>query len=143
MQIHQLKPNHTQKDKKRVGRGGKKGTYSGRGGKGQTARSGSKMEPFIREIIKRYPKVRGYRRFVLQDYSAVVNLDNLEKFAKDGDVINPENLIKAGLVGTIKGRRPQIKILGRGKITKKITVEGCKISKQAKEAIEKAGGTVK
>ena len=61
MQIHELRPKHKTKNSKRVGRGGKKGTYSGRGGKGQTARSGRKMEPVIREIIKRYPKLKGYR----------------------------------------------------------------------------------
>ena len=56
MQIHELRPKHKNKSKKRVGRGGKKGTYSGRGGKGQTARAGSKVKPLIRELIKRYPK---------------------------------------------------------------------------------------
>jgi len=61
MQIHQIKTIHKEKEPKRVGRGGKRGTYCGRGGKGQTARAGHKMQPVIRELIKRYPKLRGYR----------------------------------------------------------------------------------
>jgi len=142
MQLHELKPKHKTKDKRRIGRGGKKGTYSGRGNKGQSSRAGRKMVPIIRELIKRYPKLKGYRRFVLDNYSAVVNLDVLEK-SKDGDVINPENLIKNGIVRRIKGKAPEVKILGSGKLTKKITVENCKVSKSAKEAIEKAGGTIK
>ena len=143
MQIHQLQPKHKEKDRKIVGRGGKKGTYSGKGGKGQSARSGRKMVPIIRELIKRYPKLKGYRSFVLEDYSLVVNLDILDKHAKDGDVINPINLVKKGIVRMKKGKLPNVKILGNGKISKKIIVENCKVSKTAKEAIQKAGGTVK
>ena len=65
MQINQLSPKHKEKRKKRIGRGGKKGTYSGKGMKGQRSRAGRKMAPIIRELIKRYPKLRGYRRVVL------------------------------------------------------------------------------
>ncbi len=143
MQTHELKPRHKSKDKKIVGRGGKKGTYSGRGGKGQSARSGRKMVPIIRELIKRYPKLKGYRAFAIENDFQVVNLDVLEKKMKDGDVVNPKNLISKGIVNLVKGNIPQVKILGTGTLTKKITVEDCKISKSAKEAVEKAGGTVK
>lgn len=143
MQLHELKPKHKLKGKKRVGRGGKKGTYSGKGNKGQSSRAGRKMVPIIRELIKRYPKLRGYKSFVLEDYSAVINLDTLEKISKDGEVINPENLIKKEIIRTMKGKAPKVKILGRGKLSKKIIVENCKVSKTAKEAIEKAGGVVK
>jgi large subunit ribosomal protein L15 len=143
MQIHQLQPKHKTKGKRRVGRGGRKGTYSGHGMKGQKSRAGRKMVPLVRELIKRYPKLKGYRRFVLEDNLAVVNLETLEKTVKDGDVINPENLLKKGIVRMINGKTPQIKILGTGKLSKKIIVENCKTSKTAKEAIEKAGGTIK
>jgi large subunit ribosomal protein L15 len=143
MQIHELKPKHKLRGKRRIGRGGKKGTYSGKGIKGQKSRAGRKMVPIIRELIKRYPKLKGYRSFVLDDYSAVVNLVTLEKTSKDGETINPENLIKKGIVSRMKGRCPKIKILGTGKLTKKLVVENCKASKTAKEAIEKAGGTIK
>lgn len=143
MQIHQLRTKHKLKSRKRVGRGGKKGTYSGRGIKGQAARAGRKMVPIIRELIKRYPKLRGYRRFRLKSRIQVVNLDALDKSTKDGEVINPENLIKKGIVRTIKGRIPPVKILGKGKIGKKLIIENCQISTSAKKAIEDAGGTIK
>lgn len=143
MQIHELKPKHANRDKKRVGRGGKKGTYSGKGLKGQKSRAGRKMVPIIRELIKKYPKLKGYRAFVLDDAFSVVNIDVLEKTSKDGETINPENLIKKGLIGNVKGKTPKVKILGTGKLTKKLVVENCKTSKTAKEAIEKAGGIIK
>ncbi|MEK7664695.1 MAG: 50S ribosomal protein L15 [Patescibacteria group bacterium] len=143
MQIHELKPKHKNKSKKRVGRGGKKGTYSGKGNKGQSSRAGRKMAPIIRELIKRYPKLKGYRSFVLNDFSAVVNLDILEKISEQGEIINPDNLIKKGIIHTIKGKTPGVKILGKGILTKKIIIENCKVSKKAKDAIEKAGGIIK
>lgn len=143
MQLHELQPKHKNRSKKRVGRGGRKGTYSGKGMKGQKSRAGRKMVPIIRELIKRYPKLRGYRRFVLDDYSAVVNLETLEKTSKDGESISPENLLKKGILRMINGRTPKVKILGTGKLTKKLIVENCKVSATAKEAITKAGGTIK
>lgn len=143
MQVHQIKPKHKSKNRKRVGRGGKKGTYSGKGIKGQSARAGRKMVPIIRELIKRYPKLRGYRAFAMRDNFAVVNLDILDKKSNDGDIINPENLIKKKIIRMVRGKRPDVKILGGGKLNKKLVIENCKVSKSAKESIEKAGGTVK
>lgn len=143
MQLNQLHPKHKNRSKKRVGRGGRKGTYSGRGMKGQKQRAGRKMEPIIRALIKRYPKLKGYKSFRFQKDFAVINLESLEKSSKDGEIINPENLIKKGLISKINGKAPKVKILGAGKLTKKLVVENCKASKTAKEAIEKAGGTVK
>ncbi len=143
MQVHELKPRHTAKGRKIVGRGGKKGTYSGKGNKGQASRAGRKMVPIIRELIKRYPKLKGYRAFVPENDFRVVNLELLEKHTKDGETVNPGSLVAKGLIRMIKGRTPIVKILGKGTIAKKITVENCKISKSAKEAIEKAGGSVK
>lgn len=143
MQIHQLKPNHKTKDKKIVGRGGKKGTYSGRGGKGQSARSGRKMVPIIRELIKRYPKLKGYRATVVENDITVVNLDVLEKKMSSGASVTPETLVKHQVVKSIKGRLPEVKILGMGTLTKKLIVANCKVSKTAKAAIEKAGGEVR
>lgn len=143
MQLHELKRKHKNRERKRVGRGGKHGTYSGRGAKGQKARAGRKMVPLIREMIKRYPKLKGYRSFAIENYFAIVNLNVLEKHTKDGETINPENLIQKGLISKMKGRTPKVKILGTGKITRKLVVENCKTSKSAKEAIEKAGGVIK
>jgi large subunit ribosomal protein L15 len=70
-------------------------------------------------------------------------LENLESLFKDGDVVSPEVLVKMDIVDKIKGRAPKVKILGTGKLTKKLIFENCTSSKTAKEAIEKAGGTIK
>jgi len=59
MQLHEVQPIHKNKSKKRVGRGGKRGTYSGRGMKGQKARAGHKIRPAIRDLVQRTPKLRG------------------------------------------------------------------------------------
>jgi len=143
MQLHELQPKHKNRTKKRVGRGGAHGTTSGHGSKGQKSRAGRKMVPIIRELIKKYPKLKGYRSFRFEKDFAVVNLETLEKHSKDGEIINPENLVKKGIVNQVKGKTPKVKILGTGKITKKLVVENCKASKTAKEAIEKAGGSIK
>jgi len=144
MQIHQIRPKTEKKKKKRVGRGGKRGTYSGRGVKGQKARAGHKLQPIIREIIKRYPKLRGYKFNPLKKKPIeIVNLSALDVKFNEGDVVNPESLIKAKLVKKIRGKVPAVKILAKGEITKKLIIEGCFVSKAAKEKIEKAGGEVK
>jgi len=143
MQIHELKPKHKQRSKKRVGRGGKKGTYSGKGNKGQSSRAGRKMVPMIRELIKRYPKLKGYRAFAMPKNLAIVNLVTLDKTSKDGEIINPENLLKKGIIRMINGKKPSVKILGKGTLEKKLVIENCKISESAKVAIEKAGGSIK
>lgn len=143
MQTHQLQPTHISKGPKRVGRGGKKGTYSGKGGKGQTARAGRKLAPIIRELIKRYPKLKGYRRFEMLETVTVINLETLEKKFKDGETVSPQTLMDKKLVRMIKGKLPEIKILGNGALSKKLTLENCKASASAKAAIEKAGGVVK
>src|SRR3989344_130483 len=114
MQLHQLKPIHKPRKGRRVGRGGKRGTYSGRGNKGQRARAGRKFKPIIRELIKRYPKLRGYRFNSLGLKPAVINVEILEKRfspaqGKSEIIINPEVLLEKGLVRRIKGKTPQVK----------------------------------
>jgi len=144
MQFHELKPTHKKKKRKRVGRGGKRGTYSGRGIKGQKSRSGRRLKPAIRELIKRYPKLRGYK-FKLKTKNKklkIINLDILEKKFGTGEVVSPKILLEKGLIRRIKGKVPEVKILGKGKLTKKLTIEGCAVSKSAREKIEKAGGTI-
>ena len=143
MLVNELKPKHKLKSRKIVGRGGKKGTYSGRGGKGQTARSGRKLAPIVRELIKRYPKLKGYRAFRVEHNIAIINLDVLEKHVKDGEVITPTSLVEKKLVHRVKGKIPKVKILGRGALSKKIVIEGCKVSESVKKAVEKAGGSIK
>jgi large subunit ribosomal protein L15 len=143
MQLHQIKPIHKSKKRKRVGRGGKRGTFSGRGSKGQKVRAGRKLAPVIRELIKRYPKLRGYRSKMPVKNIAVVNVEALEQKFNPSDAVNPGSLLDKKLIRRIKGRVPRVKVLGKGELTKKLTIENCQISKQAKEKVEKAGGTVK
>jgi large subunit ribosomal protein L15 len=143
MQLHQLKPIHKSKRKKRVGRGGKRGTYSGRGLKGQKSRAGRKMQPSIRELIKKFPKLRGSRSKRFKKDIAVVNIDFLARKFESAEVINPQSLLKKKIIRRIKGRVPKVKILGSREISKNLTIEGCRASKKAREIIEKAGGVIK
>ena len=142
MQLHELKKNTTFKDKKKVGRGGKKGTYCGAGGKGQKGRAGVRFQPIIRTWIKKYPKLRGYNFNIIKEYS-VVDVSTLEKNFEDNNTITPKILTDDRIVRKIDGKIPTIKILGKGDIKRPLTIEGCLVSKSAKEKIEKAGGTVK
>lgn len=140
MQINTLEKNTSNKKKKRVGRGGKRGTYSGRGIKGQKARAGHKIRPQIRDIIKKIPKHRGYKFSPVSMKPASINVSKLEIF-NDGDEISPKLLIEKNIIN-IKGNKiPKVKILGNGEITKKVNVLGCDGSAQAIEKIEKAGGS--
>lgn len=153
MQLNDLKPKHKQKNRKRIGRGGKKGAYSGKGVKGQRARAGHKFEPLIRSLIKRYPKLRGYRSKKDWPELAVINVGDIERrfFAEDDSKkgekmkikISPQALLEKRLIRKIEGRIPEVKILGKGILTKSVIIEDCNISKEAKEKIEKAGGKIK
>jgi len=144
MQLHELKPVHKIKKRKRVGRGGKRGTYSGQGLKGQKARSGKRLKPAIREFIKRYPKLRGYNQKSTPTliFGVEVNLDILEKRFSSDEKITPRILLEKGIVHRIKGRIPEVKILGKGEISKPLIVEGCQISKSARDKVAKAGGKI-
>lgn len=127
---------------KRVGRGNAsgRGTYSGRGGKGQTARSGGKSRTIIRgfrSALLKVPKLRGFKS--LYPRAEVVNLDVLEKIAKDGEIITPA-FLKAK--GAVKDISTGVKVLGKGVLDKKINIQGCMASKKAAELIKKAGGTI-
>lgn len=88
--------------------------------KGQKARSGRRVRPQIRDIIKKIHKRRGYFFKSIQIKPAIVNLGDLEKHFQAGDKITAQALIKAGLVKDIGGKIPKIKILGSGKLTKKL-----------------------
>ena len=138
MQIHELHPKHKNKERKIVGRGGKRGTYSGKGIKGQKSRSGTELWPAIRQFIKKYPKRRGYRFKGLNTNPQILNLAILEKRFEKGDKINPEVLLKKRL---IRGIKP-VKILGKGILTKALIIEGCQVSNSTKTKIEKIGGKV-
>lgn len=143
MQLHQIKPKTKNKDKKRIGRGGKRGTYSGRGIKGQKARSGRKIRPQMRDVIKKIPKKRGYRFTSFGKKPAVLNLFSLDKYFGENDEITPKTLFKKGLVKKIGGKIPAVKLLGGGELSKKLIIAGCQVSKSARSKIEKSGGNVK
>ncbi len=142
MQLHQISKNKSNKVGKRVGRGGKRGTFSGRGVKGQKARSGRKLRPEWRDLLKSIPKKRGYKFKSIQDKPAVLNLQDLNAAFNGGEAITFSVLLQKGLIAKAGGRWPQVKILGQDQLTKKLNFKGLTASKSAKEAILKAGGTL-
>jgi len=142
MQLNELKRSHKLKKSKRVARGGKRGKTAGRGTKGQKARAGHRLRPELRDIIKKIPKHRGYRFKSLQTKPTPINFDVLEKLFAAGETVSPETLLAKKLIKKTGGRMPKVKILAKGKLTKKIVVTGCTYSETAQQAIEAAGGTV-
>lgn len=148
MQLHEIKPTIKRKIAKRIGLGGKRGKTSGRGGKGQTARSGNSTRPEMREIIKKFPKLRGHGKNRAKTVNneivkaVVVNVGALEAGFENNGVVNPKTLVTQGIITTRRKQSPKVKILGTGELTKKLSVSGCEVSKSAKEKIEKAGGSV-
>jgi large subunit ribosomal protein L15 len=149
MQLNTLTPSHPKHRNAPVGRGGKRGKTSGHGGKGQTARSGHKIRPEMRDLIKKLPKRRGHGRnrshTVREERMeyAPVNLFVLEAKFKAGETITPSTLLAKGLVRRANGRAPHVKILGVGELTKAFTIQNCALSTGARAAVEKAGGTIK
>ena len=141
MQLHDIKSSVNNKTKKRVGRGGKHGTYSGRGIKGQKARAGRKLRPEWRDVLKRIPKRRGYK-FKAEQKFLVFNLGFLNTLFKENEVVSYDSLLKKDLAIKIGRGRPMIKILGEGELNKKLSFKGLKMSASAKEKIIKAGGTI-
>ena len=142
MDLHSMKNNAGRARRKRVGRGESSGTgkTSGRGHKGQGSRAGSGYKPTFEggqmPLIRRLPKF-GFSNVNRKEYHPV-NLADLERF-EDGASVGPEELRRAGLY---KGRVPRVKILGRGEITRKLTVSAHGFSEAAKAKIEAAGGEV-
>ena len=147
MQLHELRPKHKPKKGKRIGRGGKRGTYSGKGVKGQKSRAGRRFVPVIRSLIKRYPKLRGYgfksQVRTWRTGTAILNLEKIAKRFKEGETVTPQSLLEKRLIRRIKGKTPKVKILGTGELVKPLNFENCSVSVSAKEKIEKAQGHVK
>lgn len=145
MEKNILKRVYPNKASVQVGRGGKRGKTSGRGGKGQTARAGNKRRPALRDAIKKLPKLRGrgMNSFKsIQEKPVVVTLTQIDAVVSNGAELTRNSLVEMGIVAKKKGKIPSIKILGTGTITKKVMVKGIPVSKSAKEVIEKAGGSV-
>ncbi|KOY18121.1 50S ribosomal protein L15 [Paenibacillus xylanivorans] len=141
MKLHELSPSPgSRKERKRLGRGPSSGTgkTSGRGHKGQNARSGGGVRPGFEggqnPLYRRLPK-RGFVNPTRKEY-AVVNIEDLNSFAA-GTEVTPEFLMTNGVV---KNAKSGIKILGNGEVTVKLTVKANKFSQSAVEKIEAAGG---
>lgn len=141
MQLNTLKRKTKNKKKKLVGRGGTRGKTSGRGTKGQNARAGHKKRPEIRDMIKKLPKLRGYRFKSTVQKPMPVNVGALNIF-ENGATIKPVDLLNSNLIRRKGGKIPMVKILGTGELSKKLTIDGCVVSASARTKIEKAGGTI-
>jgi len=147
--LHSLKKSTSQKTKRRVGRGGKRGKTSGHGHKGQMQHGGHGVRPEMRDMIKKLPKLRGHganrARTVNSGKVAYtpVNLSQLEEHFAAGETVTVETLADKKVISNNARRAKKVKILGRGELKKKLTVENCAVSESAKTAIEKAGGSVK
>src|SRR2546430_2413379 len=151
LNLSNLKPAAPRRDRKRVGRGmgSGKGRYSGRGIKGQKSRSGShKMRAGFEggqmPIYMRLPKLPGSTSKdampigPFRTSTVPVNVRDLDRF-DDGAEVTPESLVEKRL---IKNTKIDVKLLGTGEVTKKLTIRVHKISATAREKIEAAGGTV-
>lgn len=139
MQINNLKLKISRKKKKTIGRGGKKGTYSGKGNKGQKARSGAKINPLFEggrsTLIDHMKKKRGFK--ALNRKKAIINLENISKKFKSGDLVNAESLIKTGLVDKMEAKNG-IKVLGGKDIKIKLSFDKkILLSKSVKKTVEK------
>lgn len=144
MKLHDMAPAQgAKKESKRLGRGigSGLGKTSGKGHKGQWARSGGGVRPGFEggqmPLVRRIPK-RGFNNYFKKEYS-IVNVCDLEKF-NDGDVIDASVLLSNGVLSKVEAYG--VKVLGKGELTKKLTVRANKFTKSAAEIIEKAGGKV-
>ena len=156
MHLGTLHPKHTRKRAKRIGRGGKRGTTSGKGTKGQKSRAGASVRAGFRggdnRIWQLFPKQRGaskkhgnksphhkHRFFSLhQSKPQVVNLSMLSAFPKDS-ITSPEILIEKKLIRTARGK---VKILGTGELKHALKFSDVIVSASARAKIEKVGGSI-
>ena len=142
MKLHELRPSEGAfKTSKRLGRGTGSGLgkTSGKGHKGQNARSGGGVRPGFEggqlPLFRRLPK-RGFSNAMFKVEYATINVSDLEKF-EDGAVVTPELLKEMGI---LKKQLAGVKVLGNGNLTKKLTVKASKFSQSAVEKIEAIGG---
>lgn len=138
--LHQLRPKpNSQRRRRRVGRGNaSRGTYSGRGAKGQRSRTGGTrgiIRRSLKSLLERVPKQRGFQSRHAK--MAVVNLDVLERQAKGVAVVTPGWMVSSGLIATAADG---VKVLGQGTVSRAMTVQAHAFSATAKSAIEKVGG---
>ena len=141
--LNNFKLAEKRKSRTRVGRGnGSKGTYSGRGLKGQKSRSGGGVPLFFEggqlPLVKRLPFLRGFKNRFKKDFS-IVNISDLESRFKDGDEVNSESLFKVNL---IRKSDANVKILGNGELKKKLNIKVHAVTKSAEDKIKKSGSTL-
>ena len=140
MKLHELRPSKgAKKKRKRVGRGDKS---AGRGTKGQNARSGGGVRPYFEggqlPLVRRLPQKRGFHNPFQKEY-AIVNLERLNERFEEGTEVSPQALVEAGI---IKSAALPVKVLGRGKLEKPLTVRAHAFSHTARSKIEAAGGEI-
>lgn len=151
MQLHELKLKNRPRRARRIGRGGKRGTFSGRGSKGQQAR-GARLGPDFRggnrPLWKVFPKRRGSTKKTEKKHrffqpaprdSTVVNLGKINQVFPTGDVVSLSSLVKKGI---IKKSTRRVKILGQGELDKKLKFFGLEFSQSAREKVLKSGEIV-
>jgi large subunit ribosomal protein L15 len=130
----------------RIGRSGKRGSYSGRGVKGQRSRSGHRIRPAERDIILKIPKMRGFRNKEKQDAPIAFNLGllsiKLKSHVKAGVPLEVSYALLKTAKLLKKDYKRKVKILGTGEIAFPIAIAGFEVSASAKAKIEKAGGSV-
>ncbi len=144
MKLNELRPNQgAKKNKKRLGRGQGSGTggTSGKGHKGQNSRAGGGVRPGFEggqmPLQRRLPK-RGFTN-IFAPRVAEVNLRDLERCFEAGSVVDERALVDAGVV---KGRYDLIKLLGKGELSKALTIKVNRASQGAKAKVEAAGGSL-
>ena len=134
MQIHELRPQTKFKKHRRVGRGGKRATNSGRGMKGQKSRAGAKIRPAERDLIMHLPKRRGSKNKPIQKKPQIVNLKDLEMHYSPNETVNIESLLEKRLIKFEAGKKKpkRVKILGKGELTKPLKFVGVEMSAKVK-----------
>lgn len=139
MQIHELTLSKKRKRGQRVGRGGKRGIYSGRGNKGQRARTNHrlKLKRIGSGLARHVPKLGGFVSLKLR--SVAVDIKRLEAKFVNGELVTPVTLKSKGIIKSIQN---PVKIVGKTELTKKLTVKDCLTTISSKNSIEKAGGKV-
>jgi len=141
VQIHEIR--FRLKKAKRIGRGGKRGNYSGRGIKGQKARAGAKIRPALRDVILKFPKRRGVGNVKVPKEIYEVNLITLDKVFKEGEIVNFQTL-KERLDLPKSKKNIKIKILGKGNLTKKLIFsQELLFSQKALQKIKANGSEIK
>jgi large subunit ribosomal protein L15 len=132
------------KKSKRVGRGGKKGNYSGKGMKGQKSRAGHRIRPALRDVILKLPKKRGFKNIKIQKKIFETNLKLINEKFKNNEVVNFKTLQKKKIIKIPKSvKNFKIKILGQGDLNKSLIFDRNLIfSKSAFEKLEKSGSKI-